>query len=235
MHFKHEFRLEDNAPIIINIDNIHIEQIKTFKFLGVLIDDNLTWNDQLHHVIMSISKSIGIINKLKFLLPHTTLFLLYNSLVLPYLTYCNIVWANCGATKLDPILLLQKRALRICTGSTFLAHTDPLFLKLETLKVTDVHILQVAIFMFKYINKQLPTSFNNYFCYNSTIHSYPTRISENFHLINPKLLITHKTIRHHGPDLWNNLPNIIKSRLTLYSFKATLKRHLISLNRFGTH
>ena len=95
-----------------------------------------------------MSRSVGIINKLKFLLPRKALFLFYNSLILPYLAYCNIVWAKCGATKLDPILLLQKRALRICTGSTFLAHTDPLFLKLETLQITDVHILQVAVFMF---------------------------------------------------------------------------------------
>ena len=127
MHFKHYNSHLTNFRFNIKIDNMAIEQKKTLKFLGVFIDDNLTWNDHLHYVSMCISRSVGIINKLKFLLPHTTLFLLYNTLVLPYITYCNIVWANCGVTKLNSIILLQKRTLRICTGSLFLAHTDPLF------------------------------------------------------------------------------------------------------------
>ena len=109
MHFKHYNSHLTNFRINIKIDNMAIAQKKTLKFLGVFIDDNLTWNDHLHYVSMCISRSVGIINKLKFLLPHTTLFSLYNTLVLPYITYCNIVWANCGVTKLNAILLLQKR------------------------------------------------------------------------------------------------------------------------------
>ena len=81
--------------------------------------------------------------------------------------------------------------------------------------------------MFKYIHDQLPPSFNNMFKFNTSIHSYPTRISGNFHLTNPKLLLTHKSVRHSGPDIWNNLPDNIKSCTTIYSFKATLKRHII--------
>ena len=176
---------------------------------------------------MCISKSIGIISKLKFLLPHATLFLLYNSLVLPYITYCNSVWANCGSTKINSIFKLQKKAIRICTGSHFLAHTDPLFYKLKTLKNFDLNTTHVAVIMFKYINNLLPPSFDNMFRFNNSVHSYSTRISGNFHLTNPKLSITHKSVRHSGPDVWNDLPDNIKSCSTIYSLKATLKRQII--------
>ena len=127
------------------------------------------------------------------------------------------------------ILLLQKKALRICTGSSYRENSDPLFCKLKTLKITDINSLQVAIFMFKYSNNQLPSSFQSLFTLNNTIHSYPTRNSQNFHLTNPKLIIlAHKSIRHYGPDLWNNLPITTKSCTTLYSFKSTMKRILLS-------
>ena len=108
MYFKHHSH-NTETPIYIKIDGMLLEKKTNSKFLGVLIDEALTWNDHLHQVTMCISKSIGIISKLKFLLPHATLFLLYNSLVLPYITYCNSVWANCGSTKINSIFNCKRK------------------------------------------------------------------------------------------------------------------------------
>ena len=227
MYFKHANSHMVNPPININIDNKPIEQKATSTFLGVIIDEHLTWNAHLHHVATCMSKGLGIINKLKYILPQSTLFLLYNTLILPYITYCNIVWANCGVTKLHPILLLQKRAIRLCSGSDFLAHTNPVFCRFKILKVNDLNTFQVAIFMFKYINKQLPSSFNDLFILNNALHHYPTRIAGNVHLLNPRLLLFYKSIRHHGPDIWNNLPPNVKICSSLHSFKLTLKYNMI--------
>ena len=110
------------------------------------------------------------------------------------------------------IHLLHKKATRICTGAQYLAHTHSLFSDLKTLKVFDTNSLQISlIFLYKYKNKLLPGSFHNFITLNSAIHSYPTRNSPNYHLVNPRLLRAHKSIRHHGPDLWNALPDSIKS------------------------
>ena len=228
MHFKHTNTHTGNFPHNIIIDNIPLERKKSTKFLGVLIDVNLNWNEQIRHIITCISRNVGILYKTKHYLPKNILVMLYNSLILPYVSYCNLVWATSAKTKINSIYLLQKKALRICTGSQYLAHTNPLFYELKTLKVSDINTLQNLLFMFKYTNKLLPHSFKNFFTLNSAIHSYPTRNSPNFHLVNPKLLIAHKSIRHHGPDLWNALPESIKSCNTLYSFKATIKKILIS-------
>ena len=228
MHFKQTTAKVAEIPINIMIDNLTIEHKESSKFLGVFIDENLSWNSHLRHVTSCVSKGIGIICKLKPFLPQSTLFLLYNTMVLPYISYCNSVWAVCAKTKLLPILLLQKKALRICTGAPHFANSDPLFRNLKTLKITDINTLQVAIFMFKYFNNQLPSPFDNMFTLNNLIHSYPTRSSQNFHLTNPKLLIAHKSIRHSGSDLWNSLSNDIKSCTTLYCFKSKMKTKLLS-------
>ena len=120
-------------------------------------------------------RNVGILYKTTHYLPQKALFMLYNSFILPYITYmyCNIVWAACANTKINSIYILQKKALRICTGSQFLAHTDPIFYELKTLKVHDLNSLQSLIFMFKYTNNLLPRSFQNFFTLNNTIHSYP--------------------------------------------------------------
>ena len=127
----------------------------------------------------SISRGIVILHKLKDALPNDALFMLYNTLVLPYINYCNIVWGNGNITFRNNILRLQKRALRICTGSHYLAHSDPLFHNLHSLKINDINVLQTAVFMFKLtqIYYQLPLT--NYF---RTIKTYTT-IPHEYHTI----------------------------------------------------
>ena len=130
--------------------------------------------------------------------------------------------------QINSLLLLQKRALRTITNSSYLAHTETLFKRLKALRIDDIHSLQTGIFMYKYTNRQLPALFHNYFDLNSNIHTYPTRHSSDFHLENPRTILAQKSIRHHGPDVWNTLPYNIKQCLTLSTFKNSLKRHLLS-------
>ena len=92
---------------------------------------------------------------------------------------------NGNITFRNNILRLQKRALRICTGSHYLAHSDPLFYNLHSLKINDINVLQTAVFMFKLNANLLPTTFDKLCSHNKNIHHYPTRVSHNFHLSNP--------------------------------------------------
>ena len=154
--------------------------------------------------------------------------MLYNTLILPHISYCNIVWGNSGKTKVNPILLLQKKAIRICTSSGYLSKTKPLFHRLKTLTTYDIHTHQTALFMQKFNLKLLPEVFLNFFQHNANVHKYPTRHSQDFHLSNPKILLAHKSIRHNGPDVWNALPTKIKKCKSLCSFKSLTKKHLIS-------
>ena len=85
-----------------------------------------------------------------YILTKRILVMLYNSLVLPHITYCNIVWGNSNQSKLNSILILQKKALRICTHSNYLAHTNPIFHELNILKLHDIHTYQTSICMFKH-------------------------------------------------------------------------------------
>ena len=222
-----------NLPQNVTIDNLPVDQKEYVKFLGITIDRYLTWGQHVNNVSSSIAKGIGILYKLKHFLPEHCLRMIYNALILPYINYCNIIWGNCSKTRVDHILLLQKKAVRICTNSPYLSHTDPLFSRLKLFKVHDINTLQIAIFMFKYHYEMLPPVFTNFFSYNSSLHSYPTRTCNNIHLNNPRILLAHKTLRHHGPDIWNTLPDFLKRIKFLTSFKRKLKTML--LNQYITN
>lgn len=109
MIFGNSRKKYDNSKLKVILNNIVIRQVNHVKFLGVYVDERLNWDKHVQEITSKLSKNIGIMTKLKFILPRNTLQMLYNSLVLPYLTYCNIVWANCSATRLNTVIVLQKR------------------------------------------------------------------------------------------------------------------------------
>jgi len=85
-----------------------IKQTHSTKFLGVYIDQHLNWLDHVHQVENKISKTCGILSKLKYKLPKSILLAIYNSLILPYLHYCTLIWACGSQNKLKKLLIIQK-------------------------------------------------------------------------------------------------------------------------------
>ena len=85
--------------------------------------------------------------------------------------------------------------------STYLSHNKTLFHRIKSLRIQDIHSLQLAVFMYKYTHNQLPAIFHNMFDLNCNVHAYPTRHSSDYHLQNPKIILAQKSMRHHGPDI----------------------------------
>ena len=76
------------------IDNIEIPQENSVKFLGVYVDQQITWKIHLENVASKISKSIGIIPRIAYLITTNVRLTLYYSLIYPYIVYCNIIRAS---------------------------------------------------------------------------------------------------------------------------------------------
>ena len=210
------------------IDDVNLDRKTHVKFLGVLIDQHINWNSQYDLLKSKVSRIIGILYKIKQYLPTYALLLLYKSFILSYLSYGNIAWGSGNKKQLNSIFILQKRALRLCTNSHYLAKTNSIFRNHRLLKVKDINILQTAVFMFKLNKALVPNSFKQMFISNKQIHQYYTRTCNNFHLFNPRTLRAHKSIRHRGPDVWHSLSNKIKQCTSLHSLKTNLKKELIA-------
>ena len=227
--FRNKYSNRNYHDLCIKIDEIPISQVEHTKFLGVYIDQCLDWRYHTKYVTNIISKYIGILYRLKHCLPRDTLFSLYKTLVLPYIQYCNIVWADSNNCRLQSIHIKQKKIIRLCTNAAWLAHSPPLFRKLTTLTVYDIHKLQKVSFIYRFFNNNLPSNYNNFFVKNNTLHGYGTRVS---HLLRPSIFNTdlaRHTIKTQGPHLWNSLTdNIIKSN-SLNILKKRYTQYLVSL------
>ena len=78
--------------ITISINDENIKQVKNTTFLGIVIDECLTWNDHLDLIAKKVIKSTGVIAKIRHFTTLNALKLIYYALVYPYLIYGNLIW-----------------------------------------------------------------------------------------------------------------------------------------------
>ncbi len=214
------------AEISININNQTIKEINECKFLGVMLDNKLNWKSHVTHISNKISKSVAILRYLKFIFPKYILKTLYLTLVYPYLIYCNIIWCTADKTIVKPLILLQKKSLRIICKADFFDHTDPLFKETKLLKIEQIFKLNCAQFIYKCYNTNLFNDFRSELITHREIHNYNTRGSSQLRLPFTGLKKCQQSFFHVGINLWNEIPITIKQANSIVFFKQQLISHL---------
>ena len=94
----------------IKINNQTLSRKILIKYLGVWIDENLSWKQHISHVSLKLSRSIGLLYKLKRNLTQNTLRMLYFAFFQPYIDYCLSSWGCASANNLKIISTLQKKS-----------------------------------------------------------------------------------------------------------------------------
>ena len=235
MVFHTKQRNISHLNLDLEINNHKIDRVSDFNFLGLTIDENLTWREHVQKISTKISRVTGIINRLRKFLPSHILVLLYNSLILPHLQYCNLIWAF----RPGRVSKLQKRALRLITNSKYNAHTEPLFKLMKLLKLEDILKCNALRFFFKFRNSTLPPYFISILSPIGDGRSYRTRgasmVSSSLRRYCASTSGALDCIRHYLPKLLDETPECINEKILTHSFNGFcryIKAFYISL--YGT-
>ena len=193
----------------LNINGIAIEKVYDFNVLGLTLNENINWKNHIEKIAIKSSKIIGILNKLKYILPTQIKVLLYNTLLLPHINYCILSWGY----KCDRITKIQKRAIRLISLSKYNAHTEPIFKQFKLLKVN--HILQMQ---------------------EVSIHSHNTRGKTDLHIHRTTHTFAKQCLRQNIPVLLNNAPSSITDKFLTHriqGFSNYVKNHFV--NKYQQH
>jgi len=220
-------RLKNSSSAFKSMSRVKLERFESTKFLGIHIDSTLSWKIHTSHVALKVSKSISILNKLKYILPRKYLLMLYyNTLVHPHLLYCNIVWGNTTDIALHRLTILQKRIVRVISFSGFQDHSSNSFKILNILKHNDIYKLQADVLMYRAKNNLLPASCS----YHVFIHDclYNLRNKPDFVSFRYLKNIRKRFLGISGPIVWKSLPNTIRTCTSISQFVRNLTQFLMS-------
>ena len=228
-----------NAQPQIVINRTNIDVVRSISFLGVKIDNSLTWTTHIAYISSKIAKSVGIIKKVSNVLNRNSLISLYTSLVVPYLNYCNLIWGNASTCHLNRIHLLQKKAVRTIYELPLCAHTARYFVQCNVLNIYDIYKLNCSIFLYKLINNCFPPAFNNefsnkIFVFSSDVNfAIPTRTSTNNTLRLPRCRTTlrQKSLTYMSAKLFNEFLSplaLCESSLSVNCVKSNVTAILLA-------
>ena len=204
-------------------------EVKYVKFLGLLIDENLTWKGHINHVNQKISKSLYMLNQVKYCFNLECLRLLYYSFIYPHILYGLLCWGNGDPTQLQRTFLLQKRAVRIISKAKYNSHTEPLFKKKNILKLDDLYQYVSLKFMFDYRKLTLPSTFENVFMLNRNLpNSRLTRQSDHYFLPKHRSNYVLKFPLFTLPRIWNNWIHVVDSINTTHKLKRVIKTTILN-------
>ena len=105
-------------PIHILLNNKAIDIVPQFNYLGIILDEHLSWKAHVAMATGKLSKINGILNRLKYIYPSQVLLSIYKSLFVPHINYGSLVWGQ----NYDSISKLQKRVIHTVTTLRIPSH-----------------------------------------------------------------------------------------------------------------
>ena len=147
---KQRIRKTRHYPLCIN--NINLEYVLLYKYLGVTIDQTLSFNLHLNQLIKTISYKLFLLQKLRIDINCHASIQIYKSMILPYYDYGDILYQHSNSKLINKLQTLQNRALRICFGNRVLLNNDEMHLQAKICKLDKRRNTHVYNFMFKQKN-----------------------------------------------------------------------------------
>jgi len=211
---------------VIKIRGQPLNRVTEAKFLGIVLDDKLTFKAHVNSVCSKLSRARGIMYRISPFISHDIILKLYYSIFYPYITYCIPVWGNASAECVNRVSSLQKRAIKLLTYQRSL---NEVYKQHKLLRFPDIFKYFSVLKLFKILNGE-----HNYLLTqildNQINHRFPTRNKANKIITLPFSITVRgeKSIIYQGTIHWNNLPLYIRESTTVEQFKRLVKKHYIN-------
>ena len=147
------------------LNGITVLLSNSVQYLGVTLDFKLTFKIHIKTLETNLSKAVGIICKLKFVLPKDALIKLYYALFHLYLLYGLVIRGSTYPFYLIKISTLQNKVVKLIGGGAFQDRATPFYYKLNIPKLTDLYKIEISKLMYNIVHRPryLPNNFSKYF------------------------------------------------------------------------
>jgi len=204
----------------VHIDGKSINRVDTAKFLGITLDERLSFTPHVEHLCKRISSAIGMLKRVSLLLPVNVRLKLYYAMIYSRVSYGVISWGRCNLTSISRLSNSLTRAIRSLQCSVEV--------RSGLMNFDSIYRFFTAMKMFKVIKLDQHPYFSVMYDSLAPSHVYSTRFSvSNYNLPRVSKTKCQKGYLFQSIDVWNNLPNFLKQCQKISRFKYLLKLYLI--------
>ena len=202
-----------NTSFEIHFRNNTIEKVSSIRFLGVIINENLSWKEHMNMVKRKIRSSLGSIMRIKPCLTTKAMLILYNSLLLSHLRYCITSWCYGNRTTTNQLQRICNKFIRAMYGIKRRGCVKNVMIKNELLNVEQLYESEIAILMYKFQKRTLPIPIQQLF----QLKPCQIKTRNNSQIISSyfRTTVCRQSIKFIELKIWNTLPQEIKNCSTL--------------------
>ena len=223
----HRARLKlQSSTINLQMGDCNLNKANNLKYLGVIIDDTISWVHHITYIKNKISKGIGIMSKASKYLKRKSLLTLYYSYIYPYMIYCIEAWGNASNCHLDQLYITQKKIIRLISFTNYDIPSAVTFKNLEILPLNKLVYNRIGIMMYKYSNNLLPPAINDLYVPNNDVHKYSTRQKHLLYVNKSNINVYAKSFGNVSVRVWNALQSKIDVNVPISKFKKSSKNYL---------
>ena len=227
-------RNNPHQDFTLGMGGFPIERTTTYKYLGVIIDDKMTWKYHIEKLCKKLSSVAGILYRIQNRLSRKCLMLIYHGFVSSRLRYGVLCWGTAAKTHLNKLNVIHNRVVRNITFNNRRASAGPIYKSLNILTLNGSLLSEQAKFIYQFTNNLLPSTFDNYM--EKPNHSHNTRYAsqQNFCRTRVRTKRAQNTLECLWPKVWSKLPNDLKQADTFNIFKKKLKTYLLQNDVYST-
>ena len=222
-------KLSQFNDIALDANNDRLENVTEFKYLGVTINQYLTWHDQIDQIQSKVAKRLGVLKRIKHLLPVYARKIYVTTMVIPILEYASIVWGDKNNKVLmDSIQVLQNRAAKMVLDRAPHSSSTEALVDLNWVNLRTRRQMKRCLYMYSLINSD---NRNNMIIRGSDHHSHNTRSKDSVRII--KSDTNWGLLRSLNSALldWNALPMEMRN-LSYNAFRISLHNRFKFKNSF---
>lgn len=224
--FMYYGRAKDQADIKVSYDGTDIKRVKKFKYLGLVLDEELTFKQHVDHVKKLIAPFIPIMWRNGRYIPMSKRRSIYLAYVHSHISYMLPIYGDCCQYKLNELKTLQNRCIMAHFGLPRLTSTTYLY-STSILPLNELAKVERLTHMYKMITCKVKHNFA--ITYNGTVHEHRTRQMNNIYTRNPFTLANRRSKDSSNAALmtviseFNDLDNETRQLRSVKSFRQSLR------------
>ena len=227
--FKSSRKKVQNLPDHIAFLDKQLKRTTHIKFLGITLEENLTWSQHINEVVNKLKRLFHIFYNIRDYLTKENIKTIYYTMIYSRIKYGITTYGNDGSYKLNKIQVLQNQLLKVLLKKDYRSPTDQLHKSMDILKVNDIAEQEIVTFVHNYFRNKLPPVFNDYYETLANRHHRNTRNGHNLlYILGHHRDIAASSIKIAGAKVWNYLNNNLKNIPKVKSFRVQFKKIKIS-------